>query len=815
MHKCTRLRIRSVTAEIYTFDPDSFTSKERFVEICSSRRTTDITRRASTQANIEKALTFPRSHVRRCLAQNCGDIEECANLANETLVYLREHRRIERRIKRLQPCTHLIEVWRAPVKMAQPLPMFPLPSKIGNYGLDDCLIVPAFRENRNTQPMRIAPLVFYDIAIAPVAARVLHGIKKIEFIYRCRHIEETFPRNIARLLNRDALHLLCLWQSAQKSNFSLHRATRILPSVFRFFRLTRREWLLALAFGLALLVFLGVHAWTTSRWYTQFSSDEAMLGLMAKHMMEGKGFPVYFYGNQYGGSLPSLFAVPFLWFFGTNVLSLHLSVIAVLGLFALVQLIWTRRHFGNGVAIMSLLILAFPSYTLLSFLTVISTRISTYLLLWMCALLLCEANGMRLWLRASLFGLCFGLCFWTQPLTLHYFMAIGIVWILQSEEWANLRKRFPIPDWEWVLIFFAGLFGGPALVFAGFASLLLIPVALIVIGAFSVSARKKELLVATGMIVLGALIGTAPQWILWLKEGIGLSQPYFPSFPTWERLSKLAQYTFPSLWGIRPIRDLPHHPLSFRISSIFVAFIVPAALLHFLWKQRKDVGDFVRLRHLTQTTAPSILLLVLFALPLIAQLGMDGDEGTVRYLAPAWQASGIIVALFFVRSWEKWKILGLALAALWFFHMAYGNMNFMRQAWGSKVHDMDQVHALTAYLQEHDATHGYADFWIAYALDYLSEEELTLVYYDTYVRYAPYNTAIAAAKKQAYIFRPEWNPMKEGMKLETMIAGMRENMHHRGGIPEPIFDELKKKRVLSRKKVAIWDVWILENPDAK
>jgi len=592
-------------------------------------------------------------------------------------------------------------------------------------------------------------------------------------------------------------------------------STRILASVLRIFPLTRREWLLALAFGLALIVFLGVHVWSALLWDTRFNSDEATLGLMAKHMMDGTDFPVYFYGVRYGGSLPSLLAVPFLWLFGVNVMSLHLSVIVLLGIFAILQTIWVQRHFGNGVAIMSLLILAFPGYTLLSFLTVISTRMATYLVLWMCSLFLYEASAMRTWLRAVLFGLLLGLCFWTQPLTLHYFLAIGTAWILQSDEWARLREKLSLPDWGWILIFIACLLGGPTLVFSGNAAWLVLPLFVIALSAFTVSTRKNTLLFASGMIVLGTLIGTAPQWILWLKEGITISQPYIPTFPDRERLLQLLRYTFPSLWGVRPIPELHYHPLSFRLSSLFIALIVPAALLSFGWRQRKELANFVRLRPLTKQAMPYVLLTLLFCLPLIAQLGMDGDEGSVRYLVPAWQASAVITALFFVHSWMRWKILGVALAAMWFFHMAYSNMDFASKAWSNRIHDMKNVQTLTAYLQARDATHGYADFWVAYVLDYLSEERITLDYYDGHIRYKPYHTAISAARKQSYVFATYWHDIPtDNAKLETLIAGIRDNMKLRGQLPEVIFDELKKKRVLSREKVATWDVWIVENPIA-
>jgi 4-amino-4-deoxy-L-arabinose transferase-like glycosyltransferase len=47
-------------------------------------------------------------------------------------------------------------------------------------------------------------------------------------------------------------------------------------------------------------------------------SDEAIVGLMGKHILEGRGIPVFYYGQAYMGSLEAIFAAISFFFFGVN-----------------------------------------------------------------------------------------------------------------------------------------------------------------------------------------------------------------------------------------------------------------------------------------------------------------------------------------------------------------------------------------------------------------------------------------------------------------------------------------------------------------
>jgi len=90
-------------------------------------------------------------------------------------------------------------------------------------------------------------------------------------------------------------------------------------------------------------------------------SDEAIIGLMARHIAQGREFPVYFYGQTFNGgaALEAWLAAPLFLAFGPSVLALK-AVVVVLSLASLlVFALFVRRFFGERVALMAALLFAF------------------------------------------------------------------------------------------------------------------------------------------------------------------------------------------------------------------------------------------------------------------------------------------------------------------------------------------------------------------------------------------------------------------------------------------------------------------------
>jgi hypothetical protein len=61
--------------------------------------------------------------------------------------------------------------------------------------------------------------------------------------------------------------------------------------------------------------------------HASFDSDQAVVGLMAKHLSEGRAFPLYLYGYNYMLAVEAWLAVPYFWIAGPTVSALRASIV--------------------------------------------------------------------------------------------------------------------------------------------------------------------------------------------------------------------------------------------------------------------------------------------------------------------------------------------------------------------------------------------------------------------------------------------------------------------------------------------------------
>lgn len=78
----------------------------------------------------------------------------------------------------------------------------------------------------------------------------------------------------------------------------------------------------------------------------RFDADQAIVGLMAKHISEGRAFPVFFYGQSYLPALEAYLAAPVMWVLGPTEVALKLPVVAMNIAAALLLLKATMRDAG-------------------------------------------------------------------------------------------------------------------------------------------------------------------------------------------------------------------------------------------------------------------------------------------------------------------------------------------------------------------------------------------------------------------------------------------------------------------------------------
>ena len=83
-----------------------------------------------------------------------------------------------------------------------------------------------------------------------------------------------------------------------------------------------------------------------------FDSDQAIVGLMAKHLSEGRGFPLFFYGQNYMLGVEAWLAVPCFWIGGVTVAMLRTPLVLINVAVAVTTiLIFVRRGVGPWPAL--------------------------------------------------------------------------------------------------------------------------------------------------------------------------------------------------------------------------------------------------------------------------------------------------------------------------------------------------------------------------------------------------------------------------------------------------------------------------------
>lgn len=203
------------------------------------------------------------------------------------------------------------------------------------------------------------------------------------------------------------------------------------------------------------------------------TSDEAIIGLMAKHISEGRYFPFYFYGTYYNASCAweaYLAVVPF-WLFGVGVVALKIPIV-ILSLVCLTLFyLMTTRIYSIRIATLSSLIFAlWPGLLIWHFQP---RGYAFYFLLIPALVILFLAVEKQNPPRARdvfFFGLLCGIGFWGMELLLILIVGLWILLLLRRKFsisrfgvgiggfaigyapaiWWNLTHSF----WNWHFLFF-------------------------------------------------------------------------------------------------------------------------------------------------------------------------------------------------------------------------------------------------------------------------------------------------------------------------------------------------------------------------
>jgi 4-amino-4-deoxy-L-arabinose transferase-like glycosyltransferase len=501
----------------------------------------------------------------------------------------------------------------------------------------------------------------------------------------------------------------------------------------------RQRWLRLLA---VLSVAAGLKLGLLALNVVPFNADEAVVGLMARHILQGER-PVFFYGQAYMGSLDAWLVAGAFALFGQAVWVIRLvQVMLYLATVATTYWLGLRIYGSQWIAGAAALFLAIPPVLVTLYTTVTlggygeAILLGNLMILLALALLEPGRGGVASGRAAGtpsraawhaggwlLLGALAGLGFWGFPIVLVYVVPVLGYAVV------SLRDRIPA----------LGLAAG--LMAAGFA-----------LGAspwLSYTARH-------GLITVSETLGSA-------IAGASSTHPVFAAF---EHLFYFLLFGLTVVWGMRPpwgaeFLALPLVPFALAVN---VGAMVVAA--------RRLTG-----RHDRANAGRRLLAAVLAMVSASFVLTPFGADPSGRYFLPMAAPIALFLAemLHWLRlrrrqrrsPWRKWFGQTLALVLVAFYW--WGNVQAAARFPPGLTTQFDAVaqvdhrslDELMMFLQAQGETRGYTNYWVEYPLAFRSGE--TLIFearlpYHADFRYTArdsrlprYAEIVAASDRVAYI----------------------------------------------------------------
>jgi hypothetical protein len=406
-----------------------------------------------------------------------------------------------------------------------------------------------------------------------------------------------------------------------------------------------------------------------------FNSDEAVVGLMAKHILQGNWL-TFFYGQPYMGSLDAYLVAAAFSLLGDDVWVIRIVQIILYAVFMATLWIFVYQFTKDAkTALIATWLASIPPVLLTTYTTPSLGGYGELLVLGNLVLILGHkaildgnSRSSKIWF---LLGLVAGLAFWTSALAVVYFIplfAIGI-WI-----WKNLKVNHSV------------------------------------------------------YLVAGFLIGSSPWWLYNIQNSgealfylLGKSEQSPLSTNPLHRLVGFFLLGLPALLGFR-------HPWSPEFSPWPVTFVSILFYLIFgvyLYHHRRSEQLL--------SASGGFFVMGLFSLGfLIIFLGSNfGIDATGRYLLPLYVPLFMFLS-FFIRSVIDQRVLfGIGILVIILsinsyetFRGAISEDRITTQFDPITRFDNSHDQELLKFLYDQVETRGYTNYWVSYRLAFLSNEEI-------------------------------------------------------------------------------------------
>jgi len=499
-----------------------------------------------------------------------------------------------------------------------------------------------------------------------------------------------------------------------------------------------------------------------------FNSDEAVVALMARHTLQGE-WPVFFYGQSYMGSLDATLIAAAFALFGQSVLVIRLTQTALfLGIVATTYLLGIRFYRDRWTAGAAVLLMALPTVLVSTYTTATLggygeiLLLGNLVLLWGHAVLTERADDWRAWLGL---GAAAGLGFWTSALIVVYLAPVGVLVLAR----AGLRPRPAVARSETG----HSNTGHGSIGRSGWGSLAAAVAFLVFSGPW-----WWHNLTHNWSALRFMLTGTE-------ASGIGIG-----AVPLTTRLAGMALFGLPALLGMRFPWSAGYIllPLSALALAVYLAAMAFAV---YDWRQKRDTG-----RTLLLGLGGAFAALFLFS--------RFGTDATGRYFLPLavplalWTGALLADVKVGARQGGEWSVLPrhpqsdlprpyatLALVYLLGLNLLGNGLAIAQNPPGLTTqfdpsNRFDNTHddELVTFLLENNVTRGYSNYFVAFRIAFLSQEEIVLSsqlpykpdlsYNPADDRYPPYPAEVDRAEQVVYI--TSIHPTLDALLAERLAA---------------------------------------------
>jgi hypothetical protein len=421
-----------------------------------------------------------------------------------------------------------------------------------------------------------------------------------------------------------------------------------------------------------------------------FNSDEAIVGLMARHILAGER-PIFFYGQAYMGSLDAFLVA---------------GMFAILG-----QQVWVIR-------LVQILLYLLTIITTVRIGEVVFSSVKVGLLAGL-FLAIPTVNG-TLYTTASLGG--YGEA-----------LLIGNLLLLISFEISNAAIH---QDKRALLKFFLwGVIAGLGFWAFGFTLVYSIPCGVYIFWSIFLQNKEgslKNKALQVGLILLGGILGSSPWWVAAFLQGpdallqellgsaIAVNQQPF-GIQIVQHILNLVVLGLPVIFGLRPPWQVRW--LALPLMAFVLAFFIGIGILYA--RQLRSIKKI----------EPQKCLLLGVGLTLIVGFLFTpfGGDPSGRYFLPFSVLIALLMADAIFRFFPgiKWQV-GMVVILLTF--NAWGTIESAGDKRAGITTQFDPVtivdhsydQQLIQFLQENGATMGFTNYWIAYPITFLSQETIVL-----------------------------------------------------------------------------------------